>query len=402
MSRDLFIALINPGMALILSAAFFLLWLHQRNRRYILALGFAYVAFGGGFLFQYFLPFGLPISKLISNVLVIGGGISLTLGALSRYGRTVPLKPLIAIACAGLTAYGWFEIVQPSLTWRVYAINFTFGAISLVLAAELHHVARRRMVDNVLLWTACIWGLSLFLRPIVVLSIDPLSENHVNLYESLYWITLIFLAAIFLLIFALILISAVALDVMDDLKRESNTDVLSGLLNRRGFEEDADMLLRSARRMGMPVALIVCDLDRFKAINDTYGHACGDSVIATFAQCLSTCIGTRHAAGRIGGEEFAVLLPGANLGTGRLFAEGVRTSFSTLAIPGLPESTRFTASFGVAEWVEGEGVTELVARADLALYDAKKAGRDCVRVASAPSVTPRRKKRFLADITGGI
>lgn len=402
MSRDLFIALINPGMALILSAAFFLLWLHQRNRRYILALGFAYIAFGGGFLFQYFLPLGLPISKLISNVLVIGGAMSMTLGALSRYGKTVPLTPLIAIACVGLTAYGWFEVVQPSLAWRVYAINFTFGAISLVLAAELRQVARRRTVDNFLLWTAFFWGLSLFVRPIVALSIESLSENHDHFYGSLYWITLTFLAAIFLLLFALTLISAVALDVMDDLKRESNTDVLSGLLNRRGFEEDADSLLWSARRKGMPVALIVCDLDRFKAINDTYGHACGDSVIATFAQCLSGCVGTRHAAGRIGGEEFAVLLPGANLSTGRLFAEGVRASFSTLAVPGLPQSTRFTASFGVAEWVEGESVTQLVARADLALYDAKKAGRDCVRVASSPSRTPRRKKHFLADLAGGI
>jgi diguanylate cyclase (GGDEF)-like protein len=102
-------------------------------------------------------------------------------------------------------------------------------------------------------------------------------------------------------------------------------------------------------------------------------------VITAFADCLTQCVGGSHLVGRIGGEEFAILMLGANVSTGRLFAEGARAAFGCLPIPGLPEHMRCTASFGVAEWREGEVIAGLFARADQALYDAKEAGRDCVR-----------------------
>src|SRR5690606_26236655 len=114
--------------------------------------------------------------------------------------------------------------------------------------------------------------------------------------------------SLFLLLFALSLITALAVDVMDELKLESHTDPLSGLLNRRGLEEGAAEMMRSARRRRLPLAVVVCDLDHFKAINDTYGHACGDSVIAAFAACLRGCVGPDNLVARLGGEEFAVLL----------------------------------------------------------------------------------------------
>jgi diguanylate cyclase (GGDEF)-like protein len=107
-------------------------------------------------------------------------------------------------------------------------------------------------------------------------------------------------------------------------------------------------------------------------------------VIETFASFLRDAAADHHVAGRIGGEEFAIILPGTNLAAARLFAEGTRSAFGTLPIDSLPVDQRCSASFGVAELHPGEGFSDLLRRADEALYQAKGAGRDCVRVSAGP------------------
>jgi diguanylate cyclase (GGDEF)-like protein len=167
---------------------------------------------------------------------------------------------------------------------------------------------------------------------------------------------------------------------MKALKTETHTDPLSGLLNRRGFEERALLVLQHCAAAKVPVALVLADLDHFKALNDRYGHAAGDQVIADFAAKLRAAAGARAVAGRIGGEEFAVLLSLSDLATARLFAEAVRTHYSAGSVDGLPPGTRVTASFGVAARTGEEGLEPLMRRADEALYKAKKNGRDSVRL----------------------
>ena len=106
-------------------------------------------------------------------------------------------------------------------------------------------------------------------------------------------------------------------------------------------------------------------------------------MIAAFAATLQEAAAGHHVVGRVGGEEFAVLLPGCNLAAARLFAESVRVAFSGRDIEGFPPERHFAASFGVAEIGPGEDVASLQARADAALYDAKRAGRNCVRLSLA-------------------
>ncbi|WP_341872192.1 GGDEF domain-containing protein [Pseudaminobacter salicylatoxidans] len=186
---------------------------------------------------------------------------------------------------------------------------------------------------------------------------------------------------------ALLFLVILARDVIGDVRILSETDALSRLLNRGGFEDRAKALLRKADAGGRPMALVICDLDHFKDINDTFGHASGDRVIRAFAGFLRDTASAGHVAGRIGGEEFAILLPGANLVTARLFAEATRTAFCGLPVEGLPSHLRFTASFGVAERMPRETLSDLLSRADKALYEAKRGGRDCVRLASTPAGT---------------
>ena len=181
---------------------------------------------------------------------------------------------------------------------------------------------------------------------------------------------------------ALLLIVILVGELLFAITTQSRTDELSGLLNRRGFQQQLDLALRARIASGLPLSLIIGDLDHFKQVNDTYGHASGDRVIVAFSSMLRGMMAQSHIAGRIGGEEFAILLPGANMAAARLFAENARQSFAGLGIAGLPAGRTFTASFGVAEASHGETAAALQLRADAALYDAKRAGRDCVRTAA--------------------
>ncbi|TKT82840.1 GGDEF domain-containing protein [Aquamicrobium sp. LC103] len=383
MDKSVFIALINPGMSLVFSAAFFVLWKQQRHRRYIAILCVGFVALAFAFLMQYFaVPFGASVARFCSNTLFVLASITLSVGCLERYRRKPPYRALFLIALPALAMFSWFLYVDPDITWRIYIVNFAFGGICLVLAAEIRAVANRKPIDNLLIGVIAFWALTFFPRPLITTWLEPSYLSYEHFYESLYWITLTSSAALFLLTFALSLVTAIAIDLLDELRRESLTDPLSGLLNRRGFEEGALEAISHARRKHMPVALVACDLDHFKSINDTYGHACGDKVIATFAECIRATLRNQHLVGRVGGEEFAILMSGANVSTARLFSEGVRAAFATLSIPGLPPDLRFTASFGVAELMATENLAHLSARADRALYEAKKAGRDRVRVSA--------------------
>jgi len=381
LSTTFFIALINPAIALIFSATFFLLWRHQRHRRYIATIGFALLSFAIAFLFQYFTtPLGLGITKLLSNMLFVVGAILLIAGCLGRYGRKPPLVPIMTVAVAGLSVLIWYLYIDPDLTWRIYAINFTFGTMTLLLAVELRTVPNRRLIDNLLLGAVIFWGVQFFPRPLIVSWVEGPYLNYDGFYDSLYWITLTFSASLFLLVSALIMVTAIALDVIEELKSQSETDPLSGLLNRRGFEERIAGLMANAAERGVPLALVVIDLDRFKQVNDSFGHGAGDNVIIGFARMLRNAGEGRHLAGRIGGEEFAVVLEHADVTAARLFAESIRVAFSTMSIDGLPADRRCTASFGVAQMVPGEKTDDLFRRADQALYTAKRTGRDCVRV----------------------
>lgn len=161
-----------------------------------------------------------------------------------------------------------------------------------------------------------------------------------------------------------------------DSQRASETDVLSGLANRRGFDERAARALEAGHRQARPAAIVLFDLDHFKALNDTHGHASGDEVIRAFADLLQGHTPDGSVVGRIGGEEFAVLLDGADSAQAMRLAEAVRRAAA--ARPGPPP---FTVSAGVAAVAPQERLREAIRRADGALYRAKRDGRNRVSVA---------------------
>lgn len=195
------------------------------------------------------------------------------------------------------------------------------------------------------------------------------------------------LAVALAIIIALVAL-AVALilrDVMaefDRMRRRSSTDAMTGLLNRVTFEETATALV--AADTALPICAILFDIDTFKQVNDTAGHAAGDRVITRLGHLLQELAGPGSTAGRVGGEEFAVILAGADPAAARRFAESVRTRFSTADL-GDDIGWRVTVSAGIAALRTGDTLHELMGRADKALYSAKAAGRDRVEMAGEPA-----------------
>jgi diguanylate cyclase (GGDEF)-like protein len=160
-----------------------------------------------------------------------------------------------------------------------------------------------------------------------------------------------------------------------ELEKVSSTDVLTGLFNRRRLDEVIEYEISHVRRNGQPLSVILTDIDRFKTVNDTYGHHVGDQVLQKVAARLREGVRSVDTVGRWGGEEFLILCPGTDLTGAQELANKLRQSighaFSLW-------KTQLTSSFGVAQHRDHESAMDLIARADAALYRAKNKGRNCV------------------------
>ncbi|WGL18144.1 GGDEF domain-containing protein [Microbulbifer bruguierae] len=158
---------------------------------------------------------------------------------------------------------------------------------------------------------------------------------------------------------------------------EARTDPLTGIRNRRSFLADGELCLKRARRKGEPVSLLMFDIDHFKSINDNHGHGIGDEALRLFSKTIQTKIRETDVFGRLGGEEFALLItetPEDSLYT----AERLRNKIAAISLPYPAGSVHFTSSVGVAHGDEGQSIEQLLREADRALYVAKARGRNVV------------------------
>lgn len=172
----------------------------------------------------------------------------------------------------------------------------------------------------------------------------------------------------------------------EELRRLATTDELTGLANRRHFLALLDQeWSRHKRYGGMPVAVLMVDLDHFKAVNDALGHAGGDEVLRHFAHILQKSLRKTDIAGRLGGEEFGILLPGSDLDSARLYAERLRIMLAEQPLVLGEQRLAIRVSIGVTSLAASDADQDAaMRRADAALYRAKNAGRDRVEAAATP------------------
>ncbi len=198
------------------------------------------------------------------------------------------------------------------------------------------------------------------------------------------------------------------LEENEDLAKRSRVDALMGIGNRRAFEERVTEIHRRALRRGAPYAVIMCDIDRFKKVNDTYGHRAGDDVLKNVARVIERAVRREDQPFRYGGEEIVLLLEDQDRAAGLAIAERLRRDVAAhgVAVKGLPEPLRVTVSCGVASYPEncGEGSdwSDAVERADQAMYVAKENGRNGIwgfeaRKNVLPTYRPPSRRRVIEN-----
>ena len=172
-------------------------------------------------------------------------------------------------------------------------------------------------------------------------------------------------------------------DKSAELEEVASTDALTGMPNRRAIEEWANKQLRGAKRHGFPLWVVLGDLDQFKEINDTFGHEAGDTVLRTFADTLRKLTRISDMCGRLGGDEFLIVISHVSATNIEVAINRFRELFGSLSFPFAGQSVSISATFGVAGSESGNirDFDVLVRKADEMLYQAKRAGRNCVLIA---------------------
>jgi diguanylate cyclase (GGDEF)-like protein len=189
-------------------------------------------------------------------------------------------------------------------------------------------------------------------------------------------------------------------DLEQQLEAASNTDPLTGVSNRRRFMPALSIELQRAQRQHLPLAVLILDIDHFKNINDQYGHFVGDGVICRLAQLCSEGLRSFDLVARMGGEEFALLLPGTDLTAALAVAERLRQQTAALSMADdRGRVFSFTVSIGVAVLAPDDDALSLLTRADKALYQAKQDGRNRVRVSADGGSAAGQGELFLESVS---
>lgn len=369
-------------MASLFVVVFAVLW-RRRGHPYLAMLALGFLASAVAFAVQdVILTQGEDVSRLIVNGLFTVAIACIAAAALSRAGIAVPIRTFAAVAILGMAALAFFLYGDPNLAARIMVVNVTLGVIALITLWRLVRAGPRGTTD----WLIVAIAASALALSALRLILAPFDDYDVVTYDgfqqSVYWTTIQLFAAIFSVAIAMAFVLSAAQEMMAKLRAEADIDHLSGLLNRRGFEAAAERILSGASD-GASHAILLADLDDFKQVNDTFGHAAGDNVIAAVGRILAEH-GQTRAVGRIGGEEFALLYAGMRRSELHAIATRLQVELDHRPIAGLPRDYRVTISIGIFESGEEQTLSSMLAGADRALYTAKHTGKNRVELA-APS-----------------
>ena len=373
MSENYYLTILSPIVGIIFTIFLFSLWIHNRARGYIAVLAAAFVFYTLASSSRViFVPSNSNSYGLVTVALYFVCIALVIQGCLKRKNKELSYGYAIIVAAGTLLANSYYLFVEPSLATRVYILSFGMGLLTAAGAYRLRPVQGSRFVDKFIFLLFVLLSVQLFVRPMLLVSLGDTDLRAFG--ESAFWVAMHFSLIVSAMLMGLTVFFAIMTDITMDLKKESATDVLTGVYNRRGFDEKAAAVIESGKHH--PVSLVVCDIDHFKSINDRHGHPAGDRVIERLSALLTAHVRKADIVARIGGEEFAVLLTECTPNGARSFSERVRVLFEVPGIEALPGLSKTTASFGIASHRPGESLQELINRADRLLYKAKKAGRN--------------------------
>ena len=274
-----------------------------------------------------------------------------------------------------------------SIMARIALSSIIVATYTFLTARELWRERRRTLLRR---WPAILVPLlhgMVFLCPIPLASVLPADNGSVVMASG--WFAVFMLEVMLYVVgtaFILLVLSkerAVRIH-----KDAASIDDLTGLLNRRGFVSAARKLIERSEKKSEPVSVLVFDLDRFKSVNDRFGHSVGDETLRLFAAVVGTSMRASDIVGRLGGEEFVAILP-ASSDIAVIAAQRVRRSFETLGAVVNGQPVGATVSIGAASGEPGADVMALIEAADKALYEAKKNGRNQVSLSKECPKAPK-------------
>ena len=363
-------------VTLLLGVVLLIAWLQER----IPALGWwgaAYLIGGfSGALWQWSVRFASPVLVDIANVLLFLA-VGMIWGAARLFhGRRVQWSPQLLGAAVWLVAC-FSPAFTHSAASRIVLSSLIVAAYTFLIAAELWHERRKSLIRR---WPASFVPMlhgAIFLFPVALATLSPAGETIRGLAG---WVAVFAIEILLYVIGAAFLVLILAKDrTVRFYKLAATTDPLTGVLNRRGFFEATGELMES-NRVGMaPVSLLAFDLDRFKSINDRFGHDGGDAVLEMFAEVVRKTMRASDVIGRLGGEEFVAMVSGT-LAEAAVAAERVRSAFAAAEIVLEGQRIAATVSIGIACGSPLAAVETLITRADVALYRAKANGRNRIEM----------------------
>lgn len=369
---------VPPLVVLLFAATMLGVWMLDTKRRHLFLFGVSFACFAFGLL--------VPIS-LISNSLSLTspiatafhflGGWLLCEGVMIRMGGRYSRVASGLIGLGLLSAMVYFVANDTGYMGIAPAVNLALGSLMAVLCIQARDLARRSWIERVLFGALLLLVMHFYVQAGLAFGLSADITRPSELIHSRYWQGVMIFGAFAGVFAGLVILIVTTSDVVRELQAERDSDPLTGVLNRRGLERHAYMRLAEAQRGDYGV--IIADIDHFKSINDELGHATGDRVLLEFARILQTAADNASIVGRVGGEEFVLLVHGDAEGCerlgNRLCGIVARHRFSML-----PADRGMTCSFGIAMVRGGETLWETAARADLALMRVKNRGRNRVAV----------------------
>ncbi|WP_223477441.1 GGDEF domain-containing protein [Oricola indica] len=379
MFEQSYFQLLTPLISLTFSGGFLLLWRTARDISSLRFFAVSYFAASCAMIVDFLQSAFYPgVASAVLSTLYLATTVFFCAGLHARYRNRVPWKTLTISAAAVMVCYAALRYGLSNVVPSAWAINTGLALIYLHAIHALRHEMRdgiHRILQTVIVASVVL----LLLRTGVIFWFVGATMADTDYAGSLASVTLQMLLAVVSLAVAGALFTMYGTEILRRLTESSETDPLTGTLNRRGFEARIDSFVRDGQAGGSSRAVVMADIDWFKAVNDRYGHEAGDLVISAFARLLCDAAREGDFVVRWGGEEFLVILSHADAAAARLFAEGVRTRWEAFAHDCLGGRT-VTASFGVAACENNRDVRVIGRRADVALYRAKREGRNRVCV----------------------
>lgn len=374
-SPNQYFVLIVPACAALLGVAMIYCWSRLRDHRYLLWIASGYISTAIPMGIHSLMPNGLLARwTLPLSAMYLFGVWALSHGVALRFGGRAHPRLACAIMLLTLVLLFYFSQIDDDLWLRLQILNW---GLALLVALPVKSImsSRSRTIPLATLLRASYLTALLyaFVRVFALATLIP-REMQPELTRSGFWLLMLATNMFISIWVALAILTSTAMSIVQTLDHERSRDPLTRLLNRRAFFEQVKKRLELYGHSGW--AVMTCDLDHFKMVNDTWGHAAGDRALKEFGALLARTVRQDDLAARFGGEEFVLLIRSTSLHTAVLVAERLRSSVMNLHIPATAHT--LTASFGVVQLSSNGDINQAIEHADRLLYEAKHAGRNKV------------------------